>query len=431
MKKSLRFLSALILLWLSPKISAQINFVGSAGLLPSEPQNCIQITPESADTVGWVYSLQSMDLTKNQSLEFDLYLGMNNSGGDGLVFVLHNDPRGASAIGCKGQGLGYGINSPAICNGNTPIIPSVGIEIDIFQNSSGISFNDPANDHLAYVVNGDLNHGTTNLNDIQNGFIFTNNIENNVRHAFRFEWTAATKNLRAYWEGNLVLDRTSDIPTILGTNNAVWGFTGATGGFVNQLYFCSDSGVTLSTALPISLFTFTGKSTSKGVLLSWQTLSEENNDFFAIERSSDARSFETIGIVDGAGNSNQLISYESLDDSPFVGANFYRLRQTDFDGKSSYSSLIFVDHQPEGTPSMEIYPNPAVQDNSIKLSLKGLQNQNLKLHIQNIYGQVIYEEELYTLNQQEFSLRPALTPGIYLLSLTNAHQKLTQKLIVQ
>ena len=431
MNKFLKFSSALYLVLQINNCFAQISFVGSAGLLPAEPDNCIQITPAAADTVGWVYATSRMDLSQDQDFEFQVFVGSMNTGGDGLVFLLHNDPRGASAIGCRGQGLGYGTNSVAICNGNTPISPSVGVEIDILSNTTGISFNDPANDHLAYVENGDLDHGTTNLNDIQNGRVFTTNIENGVRHQFRFVWTAATNNLKIYWDNVLSLNRTTDIPTIIGTNMASWGFTGSTGALSNQLYFCNSGGVTLSTALPIRLFRFDGQATANGTLLTWQTLLEENNDFFTIERADNSLDFETIGTVKGAGNSAQLTSYEFFDDNPLLGPNFYRLKQTDFDGNFTYSNVIFIDYQPEGEAQISIFPNPAYQEEGISLSVKGLQNQDLDVVITDVLGKTVYEGQFNTQFSQKFALKPQLLPGLYILSVTNSRKKLMQKFLIQ
>ena len=96
-----------------------------------------------------------------------------------------------------------------------------------------------------------------------------------------------------------------------------------------------------SVVLPITLLSFTGKSlTNTTNLLEWITSTEINNDYFTLERSSDAQNFSAIGIVNGAGNSNISLNYNFIDDSPLKGINYYRLKQTDFDGVFSYSNSI-------------------------------------------------------------------------------------------
>lgn len=94
----------------------------------------------------------------------------------------------------------------------------------------------------------------------------------------------------------------------------------------------------LCTALPITLKNFDLQYKSKNISLNWTTSSEVNNGVFEVERSLDAREFETIGEVKGAGTSNNDIDYIFVDESPIIGMNYYRIKQIDFDGKYSYST---------------------------------------------------------------------------------------------
>ena len=78
------------------------------------------------------------------------------------------------------------------------------------------------------------------------------------------------------------------------------------------------------------------------VILNWTTASELNNDYFTIERSKDAVEFQPIKFVEGAGNSNSILNYEIIDVNPFLGTSYYRLKQTDFNGKYSFSNIVSV-----------------------------------------------------------------------------------------
>ena len=80
----------------------------------------------------------------------------------------------------------------------------------------------------------------------------------------------------------------------------------------------------------------------KTVELLWATASETNNDYFTIERSGDGVAYEAIGEIKGAGNSSKELSYEFTDEKPLTGLNYYRIKQTDFDGKYSYSEVRSV-----------------------------------------------------------------------------------------
>ena len=112
-----------------------------------------------------------------------------------------------------------------------------------------------------------------------------------------------------------------------------------------------------SVPLPVELTSFTARALAASVQLDWETASELNNDFFAIERSQDAELWEDIAIVNGAGTTAQATRYQFFDDQPLSGRTFYRLRQTDFDGQFAHSNIVSVDFK--GTASVRIFPNPS------------------------------------------------------------------------
>jgi hypothetical protein len=78
-------------------------------------------------------------------------------------------------------------------------------------------------------------------------------------------------------------------------------------------------------------------------MLSWTTESEHNNDYFNIEKTLDGNIFENIGYIKGAGNSTQSTTYSFTDYNSNGDINYYRLKQTDYDGKFIYSDLISID----------------------------------------------------------------------------------------
>ncbi|NJN78400.1 MAG: hypothetical protein HC803_08785 [Saprospiraceae bacterium] len=84
------------------------------------------------------------------------------------------------------------------------------------------------------------------------------------------------------------------------------------------------------TTLPIELTSFTAKKQENTTQLNWTTSTEENNDFFTIEKSLDGINFEAIGTKAGAGNSLEVREYNFTDAKPANGKNYYRLKQTDF-----------------------------------------------------------------------------------------------------
>ena len=112
-------------------------------------------------------------------------------------------------------------------------------------------------------------------------------------------------------------------------------------------------------ALPIELLSFSLIPKKEGyVIIRWETLTESNNDYFNIERSPNAKSWESIVKTPGAGNSTEIQSYKEVDEQPLTGNSYYRLKQTDFDGKFAYSQIIETHIKSSFISQTQVYPNP-------------------------------------------------------------------------
>ncbi|MEI7595568.1 MAG: hypothetical protein WCK02_07465 [Bacteroidota bacterium] len=98
--------------------------------------------------------------------------------------------------------------------------------------------------------------------------------------------------------------------------------------------------VTVTAPLPVGLLSFETKCVGNGTKLTWQTISEVNNNYFKLEYSADLQTYSEIAIVSGSGNSNTLIQYAFLDNNQTRVIGYYRLIQFDFDGKSDTLSVI-------------------------------------------------------------------------------------------
>ncbi|NUM49778.1 MAG: T9SS type A sorting domain-containing protein [Flavobacteriales bacterium] len=143
--------------------------------------------------------------------------------------------------------------------------------------------------------------------------------------------------------------------------------------------------------LPISLVSFTADLKETTVLLNWITASEQNNNYFTIERSNNTIVWEQIGTMKGAGNSSTTLNYSFLDKNPFSGISYYRLKQTDFDGKSDISDIVSVNNF--NIELISVFPNPA--DDNITFLLMSKEEMTCTINIFNALGQVV---ESYNLN---------------------------------
>jgi hypothetical protein len=94
----------------------------------------------------------------------------------------------------------------------------------------------------------------------------------------------------------------------------------------------------------------------RGIQLQWKTASEHLNAWMEIQRSQNGKSFETIGRIPGAMNSNEVIEYELLDANPIAGQNYFRIRQIDMDGRSTHSHVATAVWY---APEQQIFPNPS------------------------------------------------------------------------
>ena len=124
--------------------------------------------------------------------------------------------------------------------------------------------------------------------------------------------------------------------------------------------------------LPIELLSFTGEKSNNSNLLKWTTASEKNNDYFTIEKTTDGISFENIGKITGAGNSIYQNSYSLIDQNVEPVINYYRLKQTDFDAKHTYSNVISIDNRIEEQKNKKLLRITNTWGQEIKDDYKGV-----------------------------------------------------------
>ncbi|MES2689776.1 MAG: T9SS type A sorting domain-containing protein [Bacteroidota bacterium] len=117
-----------------------------------------------------------------------------------------------------------------------------------------------------------------------------------------------------------------------------------------------------ATTTPVKLVSFTGVNQDGDGLVSWSTSSEHNNAGFNLERSIDGKTFEYVGFVKGAGNSNSVKQYRYNDANVFANTSstkvYYRLKQLDHDGKFEYSAVISITSESLSGFDVTAYPVP-------------------------------------------------------------------------
>lgn len=185
--------------------------------------------------------------------------------------------------------------------------------------------------------------------------------------------------------------------------------------------------------LPVELISFKGMHKGDHNLLTWITNSEINNDYFTLYRSVNGFEWEVVGTKDGGGSTYQSRYYELRDQLPYYPVTYYRLKQTDFDGKSKYSDVISVSSEKTITENIvsSIFPNPA--DNFVTFTYTG-SNENLPLQVQvlnEVGAAVIDNTFLNVYNGMPTTLRiDELANGLYQVVFTQGEHQEVKKLSV-
>ncbi len=242
-------------------------------------------------------------------------------------------------------------------------------------------------------------------------------------------WTALTNSPTTDPFVSIVADAENDIIEFFGEpgNTTLTSFGFSPGDEeAGEYYITSDFD-----PLPIRLLSFTGRRIDEtNVLLEWVTASEENNQGFEIQRSTDAQNFETIGFVDGSGTTNQRQDYQYLDVDAARSA-YYRLKQVDFDGEFTYSNLVFIEGVDQSF--FTIYPNPfgARDQFGIKASADIAEQKAIRVEIYRTDGSLILEEAA-DLEQIKLILNnrlKAMSQGMYLIKFVTRDQNYIFRMI--
>jgi hypothetical protein len=166
--------------------------------------------------------------------------------------------------------------------------------------------------------------------------------------------------------------------------------------------------------LPIELTSFTATMRDGVVELNWTTKSEINNDHFILEKSMDGITWTPFAQVSGAGNSSVEINYQQVDENPYLGLSYYRLKQTDFDMSATYYGPIAVQFKSD----LSVFPNPTSglvyivgEIDASNITLFNIQGQKIPIQFGASNGRI-------TLDTQD------LANGTYYLQFTSGIKRL-------
>ena len=189
----------------------------------------------------------------------------------------------------------------------------------------------------------------------------------------------------------------------------------------------------LCSTLPIELLNFDAHLNGDKVDLKWITSTEINNDFFTIERSVNTKDWEEVVVVNGAGNSTQQIEYFETDYSPKSGISYYRLKQTDFDGNFTYSSIVPVTIENDKNNSLNVFPNPVEMGGIVSLDFQDSEDEVLVV-LRDVTGKEFYSKLFLDIEKGKLigiPIEDIIPAGIYLITATSENQIYSKKIIVR
>jgi len=151
--------------------------------------------------------------------------------------------------------------------------------------------------------------------------------------------------------------------------------------------------------LPISLLSFAAECEDNVVDITWSTATEINNDYFTIQRSTNATTWEFVKNIPGNGNSNMVLYYSTTDNDPYDGTSYYRLKQTDFDGASeTFSPVAVICRESNEGQGISYYPNPFTSE--VVVDMQNLNFDRAVLRIYDLLGKIVFEQDLESNGQE-------------------------------
>jgi hypothetical protein len=226
----------------------------------------------------------------------------------------------------------------------------------------------------------------------------------------------------ARWNGSVWQDYGNFLPSGNTTSGAL-----TTAFSVSNFGAFTLASISAQNPLPVELLAFDVHYNGQAVDLFWTTASEQNNAFFTVERSVDGENYTEVLRKEGAGNSTTMLNYTSQDASPLNGVSYYRLKQTDYNGQFSYSTVKTVDIANKNSWQIETLVN---NEQSTQLTIS---NHELPLAVEvfNLNGQLVYRSTLdngITVLTLETS---GWAAGYYSIRLRDGFQQQTRSFILR
>lgn len=273
----------------------------------------------------------------------------------------------------------------------------------------------------------DDNPGGTQLIEVNNIYALP---DDDIFRTYRFFYLPNSGYAEILVDGTVVWDYYLGNPSNLAwsnNNNVIIGHLMDGNGLDKTIFDNMIIGEVYDSALPVEMSSFEVSRISDMVAVKWKTESELNNDYFTIERSRNGEEFHKLVNIEGAGTTNEQQSYSYDDKEPIAGVSYYRIVQTDFDGKSTTSDILSV--QFESEESIFIFPNLLDPQGELQIKLPFVGEETQVVFI-NERGAKVLDKKFD--NQNHLKLNVPSSSGTYIVQVDiDGKMYGTQKIIVR
>ncbi len=223
--------------------------------------------------------------------------------------------------------------------------------------------------------------------------------------------------------------------------NERWADYGGSGSANNTGFITSGTITTFKTkfalgfppaTLPVDLVSFLAKKSGEKVFCDWITASESNSDYFTVERSADGITYDSLSSLIAHGNTTKYNFYHYEDEKPLHGHSYYRLRQTDFNGKSIHASPmhVYFDLSPE---KYTFFPNPS--PGKIHITKPGDSMNGTSAVVQDRNGKQVQADHHFSIdgNEMTIDIDPDVTGtnDFFILSIITSDGITQEKVLVE